>query len=168
MKMRIKIEGAREIEKALKDLPRSTARATMRRVGVQALTPMMATAEALAPDNPVTAPPDLKTSFRIDSKHSIGRRVIRARSNEVLLFMGPTAEGMPQGLMQEGGTAHHPAQPFMTPAWDQHAEQALDIIMERSWAEIEKTVARRAARAARLAARGKWAQQRANIGVSFD
>jgi HK97 gp10 family phage protein len=44
------------------------------------------------------------------------------------------------GHMQEFGTRHHGAQPFMRPAWDENRERALDIVRRELEQEIEKAV----------------------------
>ena len=70
----------------------------------------------------------------------------------VEVFAG--AGALPQAHLQEFGTRHHPAQPFMRPAFDAEGRKTLDRLATEMWADIERTAARQARRAARLAARG--------------
>lgn len=154
MRIEFKVEGLRELERALLELPRTTAKGVMRRVGIKALTPMRDEARALAPDDPATSPPyDLKSSIEIGSKRQKGRSREREGPSEVVLYMGPTKFGYPQAMIQEAGSFKQPAQPYMRPAFDAKAHEAIDIIAKEGWSEIEKTNRRRAARAARLAAK---------------
>lgn len=60
-----------------------------------------------------------------------------------------------QGVLQEFGTVHHAAQPFMRPTWDVYGPQAAFVIRDELAAGIEKTTARIAAKAAREAAKLK-------------
>lgn len=65
--------------------------------------------------------------------------------------VGPTKRAG-QGLLQEFGTAHHKAQPFMRPTWDANDRRALDVIKEALAEEIEKAAKRAEKKAAKLAA----------------
>lgn len=86
----------------------------------------------------------------------------------VAVYMGPTGEGYPQAMIQEfGSPAHkikarrkpklgfattqdpsvvvrevdhpgHRAQPYMTPAWEKHKDQALEIVRTRLGEKIQK------------------------------
>lgn len=88
----------------------------------------------------------------------------------VAVYMGPTGEGYPQAMIQEFGAKPHrikarrkprlgfetaqdssvvvgevehpgnPAQPYMTPAWEQHKDQALEIVRTRLGEKIQKAV----------------------------
>jgi HK97 gp10 family phage protein len=157
-----KIEGLRELENALRELPKATAKNVARRALVKALTPMEARAEALAPE--LTG--DLRRGFSVGTKLSrrqmqehrreIGTTPVATLygwrsnpSNAVYVFMGP--RGSPKSIVQEFGSATNPAQPYMRPAWDGGHAQALASIRDDLAEEIEKARARLARKTARLA-----------------
>lgn len=66
--------------------------------------------------------------------------------------VGPTKRAG-QGILQEFGTAHHKAQPFMRPTWDRHGPRAIDVMKDALVEEIDKATKRAEKRAARLAAK---------------
>ncbi len=66
--------------------------------------------------------------------------------------VGPTKRAG-QGILQEFGTAHHPAQPFMRPTWDAYGAQAAEVMADALAEEIDKATKRAEKRAARLAAK---------------
>ena len=59
----------------------------------------------------------------------------------------------PEGVQQEFGNVNHPAQPFMRPAWESNKERALTMVAAALGAEISKTAARIAVKAAKAAGR---------------
>lgn len=153
-----RIDGLKEIDEAIGELGKATARNVLRRVAVKRLEPMAEVARSLAPDDPNTGGNDLKTSIGVSTQLAKRQKKLnRKGKSEAEAYMGPAGPGgdvPPQGVMQEFGTAHHGPQPFMRPAWDQGQAALLDGIKDDLWSEIEKAVARKAKKAARLAARG--------------
>lgn len=177
MKNTVKIEGLRELDASLGQLSKAAARNTLRKVLMKAGEPMAETMRALAPDDPETGSPDLKTSIAVSPKlrNPAGKSEFAA----VMRSGGTTAEavaamrearregggsfaevhvgpgkGGSHGVLQEFGTAHHAPQPFARPAWDQHKGEALEIIKRELGGEIDKALQRAAKRAARKAAGG--------------
>jgi HK97 gp10 family phage protein len=147
---RVKVEGLRQIETALHELPKATAKNVMRRVLREKAQPIADTATALAP----VLSGDLKESVAVSTKLSKrARRGHRKLSpNAVEVFVGPFAA--PRSIAQEFGTIDHAPQPFMRPAWDKHQDSVLEGIGEAMWAEIKKAAARQARKAAKAAAAG--------------
>lgn len=167
--MAMKLIGARELERALKELGKATARNVVRRALAKAAQPMAEAAEAGAPERTGKLKASIEISgrakganagaaafgaaLRAGASEAEAREAARAASKgSVTLFMGVDSR-VGQGVLQEFGTEHHAAQPFMRPAWDAHKEGALQIIMDELRVEIDKAVVR----AARKAARGKSA-----------
>lgn len=158
-KVTMKVEGLRELDAALGELPKATARSVLRRVGIKALEPMAETARQLAPDDPATSGNDLKASIAVGTKLTprqakLNRRAIRSGEAEKHfqeVYMG-TAD--PAGIQQEFGNVNHGPQAFIRPAFEQHKQGAVDIVAKELGGEIEKAAKRIAARAARLAAKG--------------
>lgn len=92
MKVTMQIEGLKDLELALTELPKSTARTTLRRAGMAALEPMRKEAARLAPDDPETPPPyDLKSSISTSFRQGRSRSVVRTKdeNTRVYVFMGP-------------------------------------------------------------------------------
>ena len=145
--VKFKIEGLREIDAALGELPKATAKAVLRRVGKAALVPMADAAEANAP---------FLTGHLRDSI-SVGQKLTRrqARLNRqrddkdfVEIFMGPSdAAAVPQ----EFGTVNDSPQPFMRPAFASEARPTIDRIAQGLRPEIDKAVARARSRALKVA-----------------
>ena len=158
MSVKMKIEGFREIEKALADLPRGTAKSVVRRAMKKELAPVAAMANALWPgtDDDV---------FRISSKVSRsqkGDRKAPKGASIVNMFVGANKApgGAPHAHLIEFGTgprSHKSGkyvgavspQPMLQPAWDAHSLGLLEGLGARIWEEIAKTMARRAKKAAK-------------------
>lgn len=137
--MRVRVEGLRELDRALGELPKATGRNVLRRTGVKALEPM---AEAARTQAPVEFG-DLKDSIAVSTRAP--RRHRRASTVEV--YMGPGPH--PQAITQEFGTFFHPAQPFMRPAWDGGKTELLESVKSDLAEEIGKAAQRLARKAAR-------------------
>lgn len=170
----VKIDGLKETEEALKDFSRATGGNILKRaVGVAAA--MLADeAIALAPKdegdlkrgikvskpriiNPGTAA--FAQAMRETGDRAIAAQAARAANKEAggtgrsaVTHVGPS-KGVGQGILQEFGTAHHKAQPFMRPAWDANGEKAAGIIRDEIKSGIDKATERAARKAARLAAK---------------
>lgn len=138
-----KVVGLKDIEKQLSELKKATAKAVARRALKKAAVPIHDEAKALVPDDPKTGPQDfdLTTTLRIGTRATRGAKHRKQSPVEVLI--GPRSR---HAHLQEFGTSRHPATPFMRPAWDAKKQDALDIVVEAMWSEIEKTVKRQAAK----------------------
>jgi len=153
----MKVEGLKELEAALSELPKSTGKAVMRRTLKKAGQPIADHARSLAPDDPDTGGDDLKTSIAVSTKLSkrqrgIHKKMFRDDKASVEMFVG--AGPSPKAHNQEFGNVNHGPQSFMRPAWDAKQGETLEIIKTEMWGEIEKAAKRLARKAARLAARG--------------
>lgn len=155
--MTVRIEGLKELEKALTEMKTSTARGVVRRTLLKALEPMREAAEGYAPDDPSTGAPDLHRSIATGDKLKVGRMASVSgfgfKDGNVTVWMGPTRDGYPQAIMQEFGTVKQAAQPYMRPAWDAGKGQLLDDVKTGMGEEIRKTAERAAKRAAMKALR---------------
>lgn len=148
---RVKLVGAKEIEKALFRLKDTTAKTRTRKV-------LRAEAEPLAARMAATAPRDTEA---LAESYTVGTRLTKAQGmsarregkDDVTMYVG-TAN--PAGQQAEFGNARHGSQPHARPAWDGMKHGILDGIMQGMWALIEKAAeqeARRQKAAARKAAR---------------
>lgn len=146
MKLTVKMEGLRELDDALGELPKATAKATLRRVLKKAAEPLRRHAEQLAPKLSGA----LATSIAVGTKltRRQARMARKAPKSTVEMFIGPNnAAAVPQ----EFGTHDQRAQPFMRPAWDAEQDTVLVEISTELGGEIERTAARLAKKRARAA-----------------
>ena len=153
----VKIEGLREVNDALGQLPKATGRNVMRRVAVKRLEPMAEDARNRAASNNWSG--ELSDSIQASSKaKGYARRINRNSKSEVEAFMGPAGVGgkkaPPQGSQQEFGNSNHGPQPSIRPAWDHGKNDLLPGLADDMWDEINKAAARLARKTARLAAKG--------------
>lgn len=145
MKVRVTVEGLRDLDKALGAMKESTAKGVLRRVGAKALAPFDDAWRMKAPHLSHA----LQESGSVGAKLTRTQRQANERQNFVEVFAGPGA--LPQATLQEFGSEHHMPQPFARPAWEETKDEALEIVKAELGAEIKRT----ADRAARRAAKGK-------------
>lgn len=138
MANRVKVEGLAELDKALGQLPKATAKATLRRVLKEAGEPIARAARRNAP----TLTFNLSESIDVSTKLSRRQRSLhKAEGGRAFqeMFVGTND---PAGMQQEFGNENHVAQPFMRPAWDAEQQNTLDLIANSLWGEIEASAKR--------------------------
>ena len=147
MSTKVKIEGLKEAQIALRKLPDATAKSVMRRVLKTHGKAIQKRAQELAPEDAG----DLRESIVVSTKLTKRQRKQhrKASKDDVEVYIG--ANDAPHAHMQEFGTKNHPPQPFMRPAWDAAKRIILVGIRKDLWTEIRKA----AARLARKALKGK-------------
>lgn len=143
MAVKIKVQGLRELEKALNELSMSQAKGVLRRVGRKALQPFDESWRAKAPVDEG----NLRGGGGVGSNLSRRERRNHKRESTVEVFAGPS--GDPAAAQQEFGNDHHPAHPFMRPAWDETKDDVLKIVQDELAVEIDKAAKRAARRAAK-------------------
>lgn len=180
-KTTVKIEGLKELDQALGELSKATARNTMRRALISAAEPMRAAAERNAPILTGQLSRSIAISASIGQKNDPGKAAYaktmagggtRTQAREALItarraagvgesfaevYLGPTVSGKRnsiKAIVQEFGSVKQPAQPYMRPAFDSQARNVLNRISGELKTEVDKSVARAARRAARKAAKG--------------
>lgn len=144
---RFKVEGLKELEHALKELPKATGKNVLKRVLVKAGKPIADSAESRAP----RLRGKLQMSIGTGTKLSRRQKRLHEKQSTVEVFVG--AGALAQAITQEFGTSFHPPQAFMRPAWDENRKGSLDTIRDDLAEEIEKARQRLAKKAARLAAK---------------
>jgi HK97 gp10 family phage protein len=165
----VKIDGLKDLEKALEQFKPATSKAIARRALMKAAEPIVAEARRLAPIDKGHLARSINASTNLG--HDVGKaafaaalsggaskgEAVQALRNArrgdtsraaVTVVIGPGRH--PQAIMQEFGTLNHPPQAFMRPAWDGNHDKALDSIKDSMANEIMKA----AKRAARKAAKG--------------
>lgn len=159
--MKVKVEGLRDCERALAELPKATGKNALRRVAKGALGPMQGHAAAIAPREFG----DLAMSIQVSEKRTprakkrparrkVGGRWKSDPSTGIEMAMGPTrGKGvLNYASFQEFGTVEMAANPYMRPAWDSGAMKALDYIKDELRAQIDKAAARLAKKRAKAGA----------------
>ena len=156
MNVKFEMKGFRDIEDALGELPKSTAKGVARRSMKKELQPVAAMANALWPGSSDDV-------FRITSRIArgqMGASLMERGPSIVNMFVGAPGgrTGTPEAHLIEFGTGprYHKSgkyvgavspNPMLQPAWDANKHQLLEGLGARLWDEIEKTMARRAKRA---------------------
>lgn len=150
MPVTMKIAGLRELDAALGELKKATARSVLVRVGKKALEPMAGAARRLAPDDPATGGSDLKNNIVVGTKlNPRQKRLVKKEPKDfAVVYMGTSD---PAGVPQEFGTVNHGPQPFMRPAFEQEARATIDRVAQGLKPEIDKAAQRARARALKKA-----------------
>lgn len=167
MRGSLRIEGLKELDKLLGELPASTARRTSRKGMMAALEPVAAAARSMAPRGVEPKNARSADSIAVSDKLTRAQARAAARTDRQTPTMIHAYVGManPLGHLIEFGSGPRrkkngqyvgimPAQPFMRPAWDANRAAVLASLTAHLRVEIDKVLARRAKRAARAAARG--------------
>lgn len=145
-KTTFEIEGLSDLEAALKELPRATARNVLLRTLKAQAQPIADAGEALAPRRSGK----LSESYQVSTKLSKSQKRTKKQS-DVEVYVGPTSH--PKSVQTEFGNAHQAAHPHLRPAWDGNYRQVLAGITETLRGEVEKARARLARKAERLVAK---------------
>lgn len=154
MSVGFKVDGFRDMERALAGLKRGTSKAVVRRALKKVLKPVAEAADASMFQIAVTSKlsPRQRAAARGDFIGSV-----------VSMYVGPIDDegrGSPHAHLIEFGTGprRHKSgkfvgavmpDPFMRPAWDANKHEMLEHLKREIWAEIQKTLDRAAAKDAR-------------------
>lgn len=150
----VKVEGLRDLERALAELDKHTTRRTVARTTLRKAGEVTATAAArMAPDDPQTTD-DLKANIKVGTRLTRRQARLQRRFKDketVEAYVGVTDQVNAYGHLQEFGTVHHAAQPFMRPAWLATRLMVLQSIRGELADQVKKAAMRAAKRAAKLA-----------------
>ena len=146
------ISGLGETLAALRHIPEvATQQNVLRRSLVKAAQPIADAARAMAPDDPRTPAPDLKSSIAVATQ--LTRRHRREKENEVEVYVGPTAQAGRSVLNYasnvEFGTFRAAPHPYLRPAFQSAGGQVLEILRRELSAELEKAIGKMARKQAR-------------------
>jgi HK97 gp10 family phage protein len=167
MKVTMTIAGAKELDAALAEFSKATARNILQRTLLKAADPILETAQALAPVRTGV----LKSKIRKDTRKPKGhaskaafaeamaagaskaeaaayQRAVNAQNGQTFaeVFVG-VEERVAQAWPQEIGTVNHAPHPYIRPAIEQRAEDAQRIIETELSGEIERARQRAARKA---------------------
>lgn len=160
---RAELHGAKELEAALRELPKRIAKSTVRRALVKAAKPIADDARSRVP----VVSGDLHRVIQVSTTLSRRQRRSRARGavkGQVDVYIGasPTRYAhlveFGSGPRRQRSTGRFTGQaqprPFLRPAWESGHRQALNSFARDLWIEIEKSAKRLARRQAKAAAGG--------------
>lgn len=165
MKVKIKVEGLRQLDAALGDLKNKTvAKGVVRRALLESAEPMRARAEAAAPvredtDRVVTfGPKGNKKVRRVGTMRALvqmGTRLTKRQAGQArreTKFFSAIYVGTRDRIarLREFGTVGQSAEPFMRPAFDGEGEATIGRFMAALLREIQAAAARQARKAAKL------------------
>lgn len=145
VKMGGQVFGGKELENALKQLPKATAKSALRRALIKAAAPTETAAVAMAPRG---ATGNLQASIDIVTKVKPSQKKGGVRQG-VDVYIGATTPPGYHAHLIEFGRAGVAARPFLRPAWDSTSRQVLESISAEIWAALAKsarTLARKAER----------------------
>jgi HK97 gp10 family phage protein len=132
--MTVKIEGLRELQRALQSLPEATARDVMTAVLMAHGRPIAEAAASLAPSDSGELASSIHVSTRLSPRQASMHK--SADPNDVEVFVGPRA--LPYAHIVEFGSSQMDARPYMRPAWDGGKAAVLDGIRADLWREIAR------------------------------
>lgn len=138
--VKMRFEGGAELAKAFEQLTARVSKRTLRESLEEAAEPMRRNMSSLAPRAP--GAPDLADNIVI----ATARTKSVEGNQSAAVAVGPAKEFF-YGFFQEFGTVHHPAQPFMRPAFDGGVSKVLSGLARSLWTAlasrgISRTVSR--------------------------
>lgn len=147
-KTTVHVEGLKELDAALAELPKATAKNVMRRALRKAAQPIADQAQSMAPVQTGALQISIGVGTKLTRRQSrLHRKMFKDDKASVEMFVG--AGGLAQATQQEFGNENHGPQAFMRPAWDGNKERTLEIIKTDLGDEIMKAAKRLARKAAR-------------------
>lgn len=159
MARRQHVSGLRELDAALGELPKASAKGVLRRVGLKSLQPIADDMRSGAPNDPDTGANDLRSSVGVGTKLSprqakLNRAAIKAGADKSFVEVYAGAGPLPQAHLTEFGSVNNKPVGWARRAWDSGKAQVLEAIKKDLGGEIIKTAKRVAKRAAAKAAKG--------------
>jgi HK97 gp10 family phage protein len=138
--------GLEDTLAALREFPQAAGRTTLRRALLKAAEPVAVVARNLAPDDPRTAPPDLKRSIAVTTQMTRRARSQQPKTSEVEVYIGPTKQTgravLNYAAPVEFGTYKQPPYPYLRPAWERTKGLVQVILARELKSEFERTADR--------------------------
>jgi HK97 gp10 family phage protein len=173
----LKVEGLQELDAALSQFSKGVARGIARRALQAAATPVAEAIRAAAPVDTGQLRDSIQVvvarakggaggqaarkvyaaggtaSEALSALIAAGREAKAAGTAGTLAEVNVVAFAKGHAHLQEFGTQHHAAHPFIRPGWEATKHRALATIKTLLWREIDKASARAARKAAKQAAK---------------
>lgn len=127
----------------MQNLPKVTAKSTVRRAQKKVLLPVADAINSAAPKGKTGA---LSGSYKVSGKLNKRQRKLREKISEVETFVGTSD---PAGVQTEYGNEHQSAQPHARPVWNRMKRGMLKELGALLWVDAVKTVKRFRKRAAK-------------------
>lgn len=148
MVVKVKVEGLKELDAALGELPKATGKNVLRRVLREVAKPMADQAAGMAPVLTGTLKRSVGVGSRLTKRQGrLHRKMFKDDKASVEIFVG--AGGLPQAHLREFGADGKPPHAFVRPAWDANKMPMLERIKSTLAAEIKKSADRLARKAAK-------------------
>lgn len=152
----VRVDGLKELEAALKELPRATGKSVLRRVLKKRAEPIADAMRSKAPVD-IEGGGQLRDSVGVSTKLSkrqrgLHRKAFKNDKASVEMFVG--AGPLPQAHLTEFGGPNNSPVGWARSSWDAGKAELLDGLKADLWAEVEKAAARHARKMARLARKG--------------
>lgn len=148
----IRLEGTAELEAALEELPKATARNVLIRTLTKEGQRIADMGMAIAPRDPKHKR-HMADTYAVSTKLSKRQASMNVKESDVEVYVGPGPRV--QAIQTEFGNAHQAPQPHMRPAWDANVNAVLAGITKTLTDEIEKARQRMARKAEREAEKMK-------------
>jgi HK97 gp10 family phage protein len=123
----MKFEGGAELAKVFDSLSLRLGKKVLHEALREAAEPIRKAAQSFAPRG--------EEAPHIAQNIGIGNARPPDEPHAAAVKVGPV-KGFAYGLPQELGTVHHAAHPFMRPAFDLKADEALRVLGEAAWREL--------------------------------
>jgi HK97 gp10 family phage protein len=150
----VRIDGLRELDAALAELPKATAKNVLKRTLTKGADPVEKAAEQNAPEMSGKLERSIIIGTRLTRSQRDGGPTLQADGSFLSAAKGYVAvhigTSLSRGMFTEFGTFKDPAQMWFTRAWESTKNEALEIISKTLGTEIEKAAARLARKAAKL------------------
>jgi len=130
MKMKIRLEGDKEIARNLKAMGRALTRKTLKPIMRENLQPMAEDMRARAP----RGSGELADSVRVSDRLSKTQRSKLERIAPIEMYVGPGP--LPQAIQEEFGNVRQSPRPFIRPAFQGGVDKALRNIGQQGVAAI--------------------------------
>lgn len=134
--MKVKVEGLRDVERALLGMKTATAKGVVRRV-------LLSRAKMFADDMRPRVDVDkgaLRDSIGVGTKLTRRQSKLNRKGSPLEVYAG--AGGLTQAITEEFGTVNQTPDPAARPAWDATQRPMLNGLVDDFKAEIAKTAAR--------------------------
>lgn len=144
MKFKHRWKGDGDLKRTFKEMDAAMSRAVLVQAGLNAVEPMRVRAGELAPRSAGSGPHLADNIVAAETAFGSNGNVSR-NPDVIAIAIGPSHQpnDMFYGQFQEFGTAHHPAQPFLRPAFDQQHKETTRRFGVALGAEIKRRVGRR-------------------------
>lgn len=142
-----------QLDAALGEFRKATAKNILKRTGIDALEPVADEMRSLAPVQD-GGEQDLKNSIAVTTKLNNRQKRLNRDPAVVEVYAGPTSPGgenpSPAGTQQEFGNEKHGPQAFARPAWDRQEGQVLERVSDGLAEQIDKATQRAQRRALKV------------------